>query len=145
MQSKILNFIFFFEKAQNLIWFYPETLFLYIIIDYKKPKPFSFYMWLGKQAEIFEFLKINKNLPFFSKAVIWRSSVKKVDLELYFKKRLQHRYFPVNFVKFLRTPFFTEHLPWLLLSFIILTFTILEKNRHFFPFIIYLVASFMLV
>ena len=25
-------------------------------------------------------------------------------------KRLQHRYFPVNVAKFLRTPFFTEHL-----------------------------------
>ena len=26
------------------------------------------------------------------------------------KKRLWHRCFPVNFAKFLRTPFFTEHL-----------------------------------
>ena len=26
------------------------------------------------------------------------------------KKRLQHRYFPVNFAKFLRTPFLIEHL-----------------------------------
>ena len=32
------------------------------------------------------------------------------------KKRLWHRCFPVNFVKFLRTPFFTEHLWWLLLD-----------------------------
>ena len=31
------------------------------------------------------------------------------------KKRLQHRCFPVNIVKFLRTPFSTEHLRWLLL------------------------------
>ena len=31
------------------------------------------------------------------------------------KKRLWHRYFPVNFEKFLRTPFFIEHLRWLLL------------------------------
>ena len=29
-----------------------------------------------------------------------------------FKKRLCHRYFPVNFAKFLRTSFFTEHLWW---------------------------------
>ena len=29
-------------------------------------------------------------------------------------KRLWHRYFPVNFGKFLRTSFFTEHLRWLL-------------------------------
>ena len=31
------------------------------------------------------------------------------------RKRLQHRYFPVNFPKFVRTTFFTEHLWWLLL------------------------------
>ena len=31
------------------------------------------------------------------------------------KKRLWHRCFHVNFVKFLRTPFHTEHLWWLLL------------------------------
>ena len=31
------------------------------------------------------------------------------------KKRLWHRCFPENFVKFLRTPFLTEHLWWLLL------------------------------
>ena len=33
-----------------------------------------------------------------------------------FKKRLWHRCFPVNFAKFLRTPFFTEHLRCLLLQ-----------------------------
>ena len=32
------------------------------------------------------------------------------------KKRLWHSCFPVNFVKFLRTPFFIEHLWWLLLE-----------------------------
>ena len=32
------------------------------------------------------------------------------------KKKLWHRCFPVNFVKFLRTPFFAEHLWWLLLE-----------------------------
>ena len=32
------------------------------------------------------------------------------------KKRLWSRCFPVNFAKFLRTPFFTEHLWWLLLE-----------------------------
>ena len=31
------------------------------------------------------------------------------------KKRLWHRRFPVTFAKFLRTPFLTEHLWWLLL------------------------------
>ena len=31
------------------------------------------------------------------------------------KKRLWHRCFPMNFGKFLRTPFYIEHLWWLLL------------------------------
>ena len=35
------------------------------------------------------------------------------------KKRLWHRCFPVNFVKFLRTPLFIEHLWWLPLHFFI--------------------------
>ena len=34
----------------------------------------------------------------------------------FIKKRLQHKYFPVNFRKFLKTTFFTEHLRWLLLK-----------------------------
>ena len=33
----------------------------------------------------------------------------------FYKKRLQHRCFSVKFAKFLRTPFLTEHLWWLLL------------------------------
>ena len=33
------------------------------------------------------------------------------------KKKLQYRCFPVKFAKFLRTPFFTEQLQWLLLRF----------------------------
>ena len=33
------------------------------------------------------------------------------------KKRLWHRCFPVNFMKFLRTPFYIRHLWWLLLQF----------------------------
>ena len=43
------------------------------------------------------------------------------------KKRLWHRCFPVNFAKFLRTPFFTKHLWWLLLYFLIFL------NKHDFP------------
>ena len=77
----------------------------------------------------------------YSEAVAQRCSVKKVLLEIsqnsqeknlcqnvFFdkvtclslpatlsKKRLWHRCFPVNFAKFLRAPFLTEHLRWLLL------------------------------
>ena len=46
--------------------------------------------------------------PFFNKVEGLRPST-------LLKMRLWHRCFPVNFVKFLRTPFFIEHLWWLLL------------------------------
>ena len=74
------------------------------------------------------------------KAVVQRCSVKKAFLEIpqnsqentcaesfflnkvadlrpatLLKKGLWHRGLPVNFEKFLRTPFFTEHFLWLLL------------------------------
>ena len=52
-----------------------------------------------------------------SQAVVQRCSVKKVWPATLLKKRLLHRCFPVNFAKFLRTPFFTEYLWWLLLKF----------------------------
>ena len=36
------------------------------------------------------------------------------SLQLYLKKRLWHRCFPVNFAKFLTTPFLTEHFRWMI-------------------------------
>ena len=62
----------------------------------------------------------------YSETVVWRCSVKKVFLKImqnsqenicvwvFIKKRFQHRCFPVNFEKFLGTPFFTEYLRWLI-------------------------------
>ena len=49
----------------------------------------------------YKFRKIHRKAPVTSATLL--------------KKRLWHRCFPVNFAKFLRTPFFTEHLWWLLL------------------------------
>ena len=37
----------------------------------------------------------------------------------FIKKKLWHRCFPVNLAKFLRTPFLTEHLRWLLLKYLL--------------------------
>ena len=47
------------------------------------------------------------------------------------KKRLWHWCFPVNFAKFLRTPFYTEHLWWLLLQkvYLRIDFTQLRSSR----------------
>ena len=36
-----------------------------------------------------------------------------LSLQLYFKKRLWHMCFLMNFAKFIRTPFLPEHLRWL--------------------------------
>ena len=57
---------------------------------------------------------------FVTETVVRMFFVRKMFLEsikfqaTFFKKRLWHRCFPVNFTKFLRTPFFTEQLRWFL-------------------------------
>ena len=60
------------------------------------------------------FLLTEKKALFFSilqeqssRGVLWPATL--------FKKRLWCKCFPVDFVKFLRIPFLTEHLRWLLL------------------------------
>ena len=70
---------------------------------------------------------------YFLEAVAQRYSVKKGGLQLYFKKRLWHRCFPVNFVKFLRILFLTEHLWWLLLflsSFFLFCRKFIQAKNH---------------
>ena len=46
------------------------------------------------------------------------------------KKRLWRRFFPVNFAKFFRTPFFIEHLWWLLLKEFLVIETDKKKGKH---------------
>ena len=62
-----------------------------------------------------------------TEAVVRRCSVKKVFLEIeglrsvaWLKKSLWHGCFPLNFAKFLKTPYFTKHLWWLLLKVVII-------------------------
>ena len=50
-----------------------------------------------------------------SEAVARSCSVRKSVPKNFAKKRFWYRCFPVNFAKFLRTPFLAEHLRWLLL------------------------------
>ena len=45
----------------------------------------------------------------------------------FIKKRLQHRCFPLNIAKFLKTAFFIEHLYWLLLFMLVLCSYFEEK------------------
>ena len=46
------------------------------------------------------------------------NKVADLRLAILLEKRRRYRYFPVDFAKFLRTPFSTEHLQWLLLKII---------------------------
>ena len=69
-----------------------------ILIKISIPKNFT--LFTGKYPGVLESL--------FKKVAGPRKSI---------KRRLQHRCFPVNIAKFLRTPFSIEHLWWLLLEF----------------------------
>ena len=74
------------------------------------------YSFLSRTPIRYVFLSasyIKKQSP---RRVLWKGEkVKKAPPATSLKKRLWHRCFPVNFAKFLRTSFFTEHLWWLLL------------------------------
>ena len=80
------------------------------------------------------FLSIYSLKMQISEAVVRKCSAKKMFLEIVLrclkpatllKKRHWHRCFPVNFAKFLRTPFLTEHLRWLLLKYDMKKFNII--------------------
>ena len=67
----------------------------------------------------------------FQEAVVKRCFVKKVFLELAnsLKKRLWHRYFPVNFCEFSMNTFFTEHLQEAVSFYSIFNITIHNQYR----------------
>ena len=83
--------------------------------------------------ELLSILKISRQVVFCKKVAL------KCFLKIYkktpvpkpvtlLKKRLWYRWFPVNFAKFLRTPFFRERLRWLLLNLIQNTY---YPNNHY--------------
>ena len=64
------------------------------------------------------FLEISQNSQENTSARVFFNKVASLrPATLSKKKRFWHRRFSVNFVKFLRTPFYIEHLWWLLLGF----------------------------
>ena len=64
------------------------------------------------------FLKISQNLQENTCASVVFNKIAGLRSELLLKKRLWHRSFPVNFVKFLRRPFSQNTTGWLLLRFV---------------------------
>ena len=62
----------------------------------------------------FSKIDVLKNVTNLTGKYRWKERLQACN---FIKKRLQHRCFSVKCVKFLRTPFFTEHLRWLLPNF----------------------------
>ena len=78
------------------------------------------YLARSSRPEVFCIKGVLRDLTKFTGKHLCQSLffIKAADLtpRTLLKKRRWHSCFPVKFVKFLRTPFYTEHLWWLLLS-----------------------------
>ena len=91
-------------------------------VVYATPNQYTYQQYRKKfrssRPKVFYKKGVLKNFTKFTgKHLCQRLFFNKVaGLRLYQKKRLWHRCFLVNFVKFLRTPFYTEHLWWLVLE-----------------------------
>ena len=68
---------------------------------------------------------------FIGKHLRWILYFNKVADPTLSKQKLWHRYFPVTFVQFLRKPFLTEHLGWLLVSLLLILKIFLSVEINF--------------
>ena len=86
----------------------------------------------SSRSRIFFKVCVLKNLANFTgkNPCVGVSFIKK-EPAILLKKRLQHRYFSVEFAKLFRTPFFTEPLRWLLLTFIKSFLVPVNLNKNF--------------
>ena len=77
-----------------------------------------FFTFRSSRPEIFCKKGVLRNFAKFTRKHLCESlffnNVAYLSLQLYLKKRLWHRCFPVNCAKFLRTPFLRKHIWWLL-------------------------------
>ena len=80
---------------------------LFVIVFWGETNRSSLSQMFFKIGVLKSFIRKHCRSIFLIKLQAWRSVI---------KKRLQHRCFPVKFAIFLRTPFFIEHLRWLLLN-----------------------------
>ena len=88
----------------SIFCMFMEISYFIMICMYRSSRPEVF----CKKGVFRNFAKCTRKPP--KKQVPKREFIKTL-----FKKRLWHSCFPVNFTKFLRTPFLIEHLRWLLL------------------------------
>ena len=106
--------------------FKPSTVSLITTLLFQSPRMSVMMVVMtfwSSRPEVFCQKGVLRNFPKFTRKHLCQSLFfnKVVGLRpaTLLKKRLWHRCFPVNFVKFLRTPFFIEHLWWLLLDMLI--------------------------
>ena len=83
---------------------------------------FSVWSFRSTRPEVFCIKGVLKHFANFTgkhlRQSLFFNKVADLRLATLLKNRPWYRCFSVNFAKFLRTPFFTEHLQWLLLKFI---------------------------
>ena len=87
---------------------YTTSVFIWLFSDRKNKKP------KYRSPEVFCKKGVLRNFTKFTGKHLCQSLFFKTAALL--KKGLWHRCFPLNFVKFLRTPFFIEHFWWLVLK-----------------------------
>ena len=99
-----------------LIVFYDLTdAFVLLLFTSSTSHPYS--LCRSSRWQMFFKIGVLKNFVSFTwKHLSWTLLLIKLQAWNFIKRRLLHRCFPVKCAKFLRTPFFTEHLRWLLLS-----------------------------
>ena len=114
------------EPSQNLRWsFQPFTFFrkkfhLDVWLDSEYPSTFLIRVWCrNSPPELFCKKCVLRNFGKSTERQLCQSRFlnKVTGLRPVKKKRLWNRCFPVNFVKFLKTPFFIEHFWWLVLMY----------------------------
>ena len=89
-----------------------------------RAKRFQWSWFRSSRSQMFFKIGVLENCAIFTrKHLCWSLFLIKFSkkfIKNFIKKRLQHRCFPANIAKFLRTTFFIQHLWWLLLMFLTL-------------------------
>ena len=123
---KCLNLFRIRFQEQLLINFYVDFIDFYL--DYtniflKLCLKYRDFIYRSRRSQMFFKIGVLKNFAIFTgKHLCWSLFLIQLQAQAqackFIRKRLQHRCFPVNIAKFLKTASFTEHLQWLLLHLI---------------------------